>query len=641
MKSRALHPREQLHIGLLIALVNLPHFIMQTPWFAALLGALLLIYCTLSPLLRSKIPRWLSFVLALLTISLVYQSHQTLIGRDGGVAVLVALSVVKLYETRTLRDAHAMILLALFATGVGFLQGQAPWQAALALVASCAIFSLAIKLESPSTGLGISIKTSSRLLLEAIPIAVLLFVLFPRLPAPLWATPSEKIGLSGLSGEQMTPGSISQLIQDDSIAFRVEFFGNRPSQDQLYWRGPVFEQFNGVNWLPAAPNHDPKPSVKSSGEAIAYEITLEANQQKWLLALDLPTQIPNDAALNSRLVLLRNTPVTQRVRYRASSTLSWQTGQDQSVTASLQLPNDLNPKSRALAETWLSLPPEQRVSRALEWLGNNRFAYTLYPPLLSKRDRIDEFLFDSKRGFCEHFASSFTVLMRAAGVPARVVTGYQGGLLNPSADYFIIRQADAHAWVEVWLAGRGWQRVDPTFIIAPARIESGLSQSVNTANLPMMLRQDNAWLRSLRLNLDVFVNHWNQWVIGYDEKKQLDFLQKLGIDDLLSLSLWLGAGLLMTLGSFALWLILSNRPPAPDQASLLFRRYCKTLKAQHLIKAQHETALQFSLRCQRALPELQSEIAQITQFYLAARYADDADALARLTGAVQQFKPRK
>ena len=637
--SRPLHPRELQQMGLLMGLVCLPHLLMQPSWLAITLFLCVFIFCNLTPLMRSKIPRGLSFIMAVVSLGLVFQAHETLIGRDGGVAVLVALSITKLFETRSLRDAHSMFLLSLFTTGVGFLQGQAPWQAAIALFTVFMILSLALKLESPNISLGISSKQSSRLMLEAIPIALILFVLFPRLPTPLWATPSEKVGLSGLSGEQMSPGSLSQLIQDDSIAFRAEFKSSAPSQDQLYWRGPVFEQFDGERWLPPKNTVGTAPNIVSIGPSVDYQITLEPHQQNWLLALDLPTRTPQDAVLTRQLQLLRATPINQRLRYEASSTLNWHTLGDDGVAQALQLPAQLNPKTRALAASWQNLPPADRVQAGLTWLKTNGFSYTLSPPLLRQRDRIDEFLFISKQGYCEHFSSSFAFLMRAANVPARIVTGYQGGLLNPSGNYYIVRQADAHAWVEVWLAEQGWQRVDPTFVISPSRIESGLGSSFQGAGLPMMLRSDNFWLKSVRLKLDVFVNNWNQWVIGYDDKRQSDLLKRLGIDDFLSLTflLWLAGGMVISLGGFALWLILSNRPPPIDLASQLYQRYCKQLARYQLHKAPHETVLQFARRCQNRLPEQAAAISQITELYIQARYAQNQHALQQLKQAINTF----
>lgn len=637
--GRALHPRELQEIGLLMGLVCLPHLIMQPLWLGLTLSLCVIIFCSLTPLMRSKIPRWLSLFLAVVSLGVVFQAHETLIGRDGGVAILVALSIIKLYETRTLRDAHSMFLLSLFTTGVGFLQGQAPWQAAIALITVFAIIGLALKFENPNLSLGIASKKSIRLLCEAIPIALILFVLFPRLPAPLWSTPSEKIGLSGLSGDQMSPGSLSQLIQDDSIAFRAEFKNRVPSQDQMYWRGPVFDQFDGERWLPAKNNYAGPPNIIALGPLVDYQITLEAHQQNWLLALDLPTRAPSDALLGQQLQLLRSTPITQRQRYQAISTLNWQTVGEAGVRAALQLPANINPKTRELASRWLNLPPAERVQAGLNWLKSNDFNYTLSPPLLRQRDRIDEFLFETKLGYCEHYSSSFAFLMRAANVPARVVTGYQGGLLNPGTNYYIIRQADAHAWVEVWLEGQGWQRVDPTFVISPSRIERGLGNSFAGAALPMMLRSDNFWLKTVRLKMDVFVNNWNQWVIGYDDKRQMDLLKKLGINDFLSISflMWLAGGIVVSLGGFALWLLLSNRAPPLDSASLYYLRFCKKMAKQQLHKAPSETVLQFAARCQQQLPLQTAAIMEITQLYQQARYGQDTAALAQLKQAIARF----
>ncbi|QKJ67358.1 DUF3488 domain-containing transglutaminase family protein [Deefgea piscis] len=641
--SRALNPQEQQQLGVLMLFVCLPHLIMQTPWLSGLLGLVLLTYCGLSPQRRAQIPRHLSLLLSILSLLLVYQAHQTLMGREGGIAVLIALCISKLYETRTVRDAHAMLLLAFFATGISFLHGQAPWQAALAGLALVATVCIALRLENNALSLGISIKAAIKICLQAIPLAALLFILFPRLPAPLWSLPNDKAARTGLSGERMSPGSLNQLIQDDRIAFRAEFNGTAPAQSQLYWRGPVFNQFDGQYWLPTTANSSKPPQIIARGPQANYSITLEPHQQNWLLALDLPTEFPQSAMLNSQLQLIQQSPINQRLRYSASSTLHWQTLGDTGIAAALQLPPSLNPKTISLAQSWRQQAPAQRVQSGLQWLKNQHFSYTLTPPLLEKKDRIDEFLFESKQGYCEHYASAFAVLMRAANVPARIVTGYQGGQFNPNGNYYMIRQADAHAWVEVWLPEQGWQRVDPTFVVSPTRIENGFENSfasrLQNDALPSLLNRNATFIKAMRLHLDAWVNHWNQWVIAYDSQRQLNLLQRLGIKDFLSwpFMLYFGGGLLIILGGFVFYFLHRNQAPPTDIANQLFIRYCKKLQRYQLYKAPHETASQFATRCQTARPELAANMIEITNLYLAARYAQDPTALAQLKMAIKRF----
>ncbi|WP_052190729.1 DUF3488 and transglutaminase-like domain-containing protein [Chitinibacter sp. ZOR0017] len=639
--------QQQQWLSITLAICSLPHLAQQPPWLAACLTLVLLVFSSLSPDWRSRIPRWSTWLLAGVVATLVWQAHNTLVGREGGVAVLLALAIVKLLETRTRRDARALLLLMFLLTGVAFLHGQEPWQAAYALLASVAIIACAQHIENQILPLGNNLKASGRILLEGIPIAILLFVLFPRLPSPLWAVPDSQQARTGLSGEAMTPGNIANLIQDDSIAFRVSFQGPAPDSAALYWRGPVFDDFDGEQWKPAYAETAPQaairftqvPQISGEGPAIQYTITLEPNQQPWLLALDMPVQIPAGTALSNRLQLINPTPITERKRYTATSLLRWQTRHDtdEQIMRSLTLPVAGNPQARALASRWASLPPAARVQAGLQWLQTQGYRYTLSPPLLQSRDRVDEFLFQSKLGFCEHYASAFAFLMRAAQVPARVVTGYQGGKAN--GDYWIVRQAEAHAWVEVWLAEQGWQRVDPTFVVAPSRINEGLANAVNTAELPFMLRNDNAWLRLARLRLDVLVNHWNQWVVGFDQQKQQDLLKKLGIEDFLSLSFlaWLFGGLLLTLGGFAGWLLYKHRPARLDAPSRALRQLERKLQ---LPREPSETVSDYLARASRQRPSLARRLQQIGALYLACRYAEQAEKLGALRRAIAALPAR-
>jgi transglutaminase-like putative cysteine protease len=642
--SRPLNALEQQQLSVALAITCLPHLLEQPWWLAATLGLILLTLSQLSADLRLRLPRYSHWLLGLLVGGLVFQAYSTLVGREGGVAVLMALNIVKLIETRSLRDARALFLLMFLLTGVAYLHSQTPWQAGYSLLATGVILFSAQRIEHNILQHRINLKATSRIILEGIPIAVLLFVLFPRLPAPLWAMPDPNSAQSGLSGEQMSPGSIGNMIQDESIAFRVQFNGASPSKSELYWRGPVFEDFDGERWRPAwTPSTNPNsraewqksqftnpPKLIGLGPSYAYTVTLEPHQQNWVLALDMPTQLPTQLALSNRLQVITPQPITERRRFDLSAQTRWITQDDaaEQIERSLRIPTDLNPRTQALAQQWRHLAPEQRVSRALQWLQQGGFSYTLSPPLLTSRHRIDEFLFQHKQGFCEHYASAFTVLMRSAGVPTRVVTGYQGATKN--GNYWLVRQADAHAWVEVWLANRGWQRVDPTFVIAPTRINAGIARSVSNDQLPFMLREDHAWLRNLRLKADVMINGWNQWVVGYDQQRQNDLLKKLGIADYLSTAflLWLIGGIIVTLGGFAAWLLYKNRPPQADLASRLYRRFCKQLRT--IPTDSSEAPRAFAARAQLTYPELATEIDEITDLYLKARYGDDPQALAKL-----------
>lgn len=624
-----------------IALALGPHLWMQPPWFGGLLALLLTlravqVYRSIRPL-----PRWLLIILAFALVALTFRAHHTLVGRDGGIALLACLIIAKLFESRGRRDSNILIMLVYFCTVAFFLISQSPGMTALALGSCVLITTAGLTQDRPHDALPQSGRLAGRMVLEAIPLAILLFVFFPRLPGPLWHMPSERISRSGLSSEAMEPGNVSQLALDDSIAFRVEFAGALPPPQALYWRGPIFETFDDRRWLPAGRSGQP-PQITALGPSTRYTITLEPHQQRWLLALDLPTELPSGATLGNRMQVLASELVNQRQRYTLESTLVWQTSSDASLRFARQLPRGGNPRARELAASWLALPPAQRVQAGLDYLRTHDFGYTLEPPLLNSPNVIDEFLFDSKLGFCEHFSSSFTYLMRAAGVPARIVTGYQGGNFNTAGGYLIVRQADAHAWVEVWLEDRGWQRVDPTAVVAPARIQSGLARSIPQSNtLPMMLRNQDSWLKSFRLRLDVLSNGWNQWVIGYNVQQQMAFLQKLGISDYLSPAylVWLLSGFGLILGGFACWTLWPTRAARLDPASRLYRRFCRKLARKELIRGAQEGPQNFARRAVQALPQVSSDIEQITRLYLAVRYGDHTGSMRELRERITRFQP--
>lgn len=630
---------------ILIAAVSLalgPHLWVQPPWLSGLL--ILLLGFRAAQIYRGTrpVPRWLLLAGALCLVILVFRAHHSLVGRDGGMALLASLIVAKLFEAHSQRESNILLLLAYFCTVAFFLVSQSPGMAVLALI-SCGLITAALLMQDrPQDTLPKSTRLAGRLVLEAIPLAILLFLFFPRLPGPLWNMPGEHIARSGLSSDAMEPGNVSQLALDDSIAFRAEFAGALPPPEALYWRGPVFEFFDGRRWLPPIARPGQLSQIMPLGPVTRYTITLEPHQQRWLLALDLPIGIPEGALFSNRMQVLSPTPVNQRLRYTLQSTQAWRTPTDPLIRNALQIPETSNPRTRALASSWQTLPLAARVQAGLDYLRSNQFAYTLEPPPLNSANVVDEFLFDSKLGFCEHFAGSFAYLMRAAGVPARVVTGYQGGTFNTAGDYLIVRQADAHAWVEVWLENQGWQRIDPTATVAPARIQFGLARSIPQGDsLPMMLRDNANWLRALRLQMDVLANGWNQWVIGYNVQRQMAFLQKLGISDYLSTAylVWLFAGFGLTLGGFALWMLWPRHFAPTDPASRAYRRFCRKLAHLQLTRGEQEGPLDFARRVSAALPHAQAEIERITALYLAVRYGDRPEEIHALRAHIARFKP--
>src|SRR5207247_709262 len=320
-------------------------------------------------------------------------------------------------------------------------------------------------------------------------VMLLLFFLFPRVQGPLWGMPQDAYsGVTGLS-ETMSPGSISSLSLSDAIAFRVKFETGPPSRAQLYWRGPVLSDFDGLAWRVGLPQLRRNMSIEATGSPVDYEVTLEPHNRNWMFALEMPARLPPSARLTSEYLVISLTPIRSRIRYEMRSFPKFQAASGanpEDLALALRLPRGVNPRSLALAREWRESLADNSaiVRRAIEFFRGSRFEYTLQPPALGQNS-VDEFLFDTKQGFCEHFASSFVFLMRAAGVPARVVTGYQGGDTNPVDGYMVVRQADAHAWAEVWLAENGWTRVDPTAAAVPVRIELGITAARPSGAAPL------------------------------------------------------------------------------------------------------------------------------------------------------------
>ena len=387
------------------------------------------------------------------------------------------------------------------------------------------------------------------------------------------------------------------------------------------------------------------PELQFAGQPVEYEVTLEPHNKRWLFALDMPAQLPPHSSVTPGLLLLADQPVTQRLRYDMVSYPHYRAGLSLSEAErqrALYLPEDANPRTLALAAQWRrSAKNDAQVMRqALNMFRVQPFVYTLNPPLLGE-DPVDDFLFNTQRGFCEHYAGSFAVLMRAAGIPARIVTGYQGGEVNPFGNYLIVRQSDAHAWVEIWLQGQGWLRVDPTAAVSSARVEQGIGAALPAAEpLPALARLDNSWLRKLRLSLDGINNGWNQWVLGYDMQLQAKFLSALGLGEVSwdKLATWLGAMigvLLLTMAAF----ILRQKRIAEDQVQKLYRIFCRKLAKRGIVRGFSEGPLDFATRIAASHQAWVNQAHMIIRQYIDLRYGKSfsQQKLRQLQRMVQKF----
>ncbi|MFN4003984.1 MAG: transglutaminaseTgpA domain-containing protein [Hylemonella sp.] len=565
--------RDTLFLLAVIGWLLLPHVAHLPPWCTALAAAVLAWRGWLAWAQRPLPARgWLLALLAL-TVAATLATHRTLLGRDAGVTLIVVLLALKTLELRARRDAFVVFFLGFFTMLTNFFYSQSLLTAVAMFLGLLGLLTALVNSHLPSgrPPLALAARLAARMMLLGAPLMVLLFLLFPRL-APLWGTPGDALsGRSGLSA-RMQVGQIAQLALDDSVALRVRFDGGvQPPQGALYFRGPVLSTFDGREWLPLRsefpPALRPRAELQVQGPAWAYELTLEPQTRPWLLTLDATAQPPElppgwQARMGEDLQWVASGPIVDRLRYRAVAHPQFRHGPQRAVAAlhdELALPAGLNPRTLQWAQQLRQdhgAQPQAIVEAALQQLRTGGYVYTLEPGEYGL-NTADEFWFDRKAGFCEHIASAFAVLMRAAGIPARVVTGYQGGERNALDDYWIVRQSDAHAWTEVWLAGQGWVRVDPTAAVAPARTgglqrlqapRGALAEAVGTVVGPGVAA-------TLRAAWDALNHAWNQRVLNYTQSRQFELLRALGFDaprweDLVAV---LGAALGLAAAAGVLW----------------------------------------------------------------------------------------
>ncbi len=577
------------------------------------------------------------------------------IGRDTACAVLAAMLALKPAETFSLRDGRSLVGFALFAPFATFLLDQGPLSLMLALAAVVlsllALQQLArdqagvqpaagARWWSPSTGV-------LRLLALGLPLALAAFWLFPRLPTPLWGLPDRVVARPGLS-DNMTPGGFLDLLNDDSPAARVQFFGATPRPEQMYWRGPVLWDFDGRTWhqikelqrLPAA-------TLRTRQTRWDYQLDLEATDSDQLIALDVPTRVPDGASISIDFSVYATNPLHNVSRWRMQSALPVAVEPDLWPVLrqrALALPRGFNPRTVALGRQWRSEAGSDDAgrsdsaiaNRALAWISRE-FAYTLNVPLAG-RNEVDDFLFKRQQGYCEHFSSSFVVLMRAAGIPARVVTGYAGGYRNPIGDYWLVLHSSAHAWVEIWLPGRGWVRIDPTAAVAPERVYDTLAdrQPGRIGNFTGLVPMFNAsdWMR----------RGWNDFVLGYNAQRQQRLLDPFGMDNLglrgLILIFAAIAGLAL---AWMAWLIARGereRDPLLRAWRRLGARYVRIGQG----RLTHEPAQAWAERAGADVPRAGQQLRSLSERFSNARYAEAGksganDALRSLLQDIDAHRP--
>jgi transglutaminase-like putative cysteine protease len=553
ISSGAREQRDQALLLIAVAMVVAPHFEHLPLWSTVVIGLVWIWRAWLAQSLRPA-PGRITMVLLLVAGTLaVWIEHGTLFGRDASVNFLLVLIALKVLEMRARRDVLVIVFLSLFVLQTQFLFDQSLFSAVSMVVSVGMLFFVLLSVNLPEGDIAFigKLRYLARVFLLALPLTLTLFFLFPRLSAPLWGNGGGDLRSgTGLSGS-MSPGSIKGLLRDDSVALRARFEKRPPDQRKLYWRGPVFGFFDGRTWTALDPAIAGGGRIEVHVEpssAIDYTVTLEPTQRRELIALEFADRVDDvpttDSRLTPTLELQTGAPIVNRLRYRVRSYTTFSAGPrtpEPSLGIWLQLPERYNPRTLAWAaqlkaETVAEAARDRArgapqldrrlVEAVLLQFRRLPFRYNINVGLLG-RDSVDEFLFDQRVGYCEHYASSFVVLMRAMGVPARVVTGYQGGETNPVDGFFTVRQSDAHAWAEVWLDDYGWQRIDPTAAVAPDRIEHTLRErrSDGIAGLP----ESWSWLGQLRLEREALENAWNQWFLSYSAERQRSLMAWIGL----------------------------------------------------------------------------------------------------------------
>ena len=560
------------------------------------------------------------------------------------------MSALKLLETKTARDHTVLIFIGWFLCLAAFLYAQdfatAAWVLSTVWLLAAALFRVSRR---ATDGLAPRpFRTTGGMLLKAAPVALVLFFFFPRVEGSFWGAPSSERALTGLTDE-MSPGDISDLTQNDVVAFRVRFAGNPPPPPLRYWRGPVFSQFDGYTWSRGDVQSFRRPAVAHAGTPVDYTVTLEPTGQNMLFALDMvESWTPGLAGQAWDFGLRTRRAVNAVLQYDARSYPRYRAGDELALSlrnASLRLPPGRNPRSAEFAQQLRERAGSDAayVRAVLEHFREQEFYYTLTPPGLA-RDSVDDFLFNTRQGFCGHFASAFTSLMRAAGIPARVVAGYQGGDWNPLGGYLIVRQSHAHAWSEVWLPGAGWRRVDPTAAVAPERVERGLEASFAGSDLlPGALARNSPLLWQARMFWDNLNARWNDGVVQFDRATQDALLSDLGFDDpdWRAFAAALGIGLGLAVACLVAWLALEFRPRRADPATAAYRRFTGRLARRGIENDVGEAPRDFAKRVRRLRPDLGTPALAITETYLRLRYgpAPAAADLRLLRALVTRFRP--
>jgi transglutaminase-like putative cysteine protease len=597
------------------------------------------------------------FGVTLLMIGAVIAQFRTFNGLAAGTALLVVMGSLKLLETHTIRDRSIVIGASLFLLLAACLDRQSLLRAPLYLLHAwvcCTALAVTTRGHVAMTNTGAA-KLAARSLALAAPLAIVMFLFFPRVVGGFWTLPQSGAATTGLS-DSMSPGSISELGESDDPAFRVHFEGEPPPRHELYWRGPVLHDFDGYTWRQLPQQSYVKRTMEFGGKPYRYRVTLEPSGNRWWFALDTVVESPNRRRVQLTFdnQLVSRDPVTTTTTYEAvSHTLTRELGPIPIIAQRVdtRLPEGRNPRSIELARRMRAAAEsdERFISDVMNLFRTGGFEYTLTPPLLDLNS-VDDFLFNTRKGFCGHYASAFVTMMRAAGVPARVVTGYHGGEWNRIREYFLVRQSDAHAWAEVWLDGRGWTRFDPTAAAAPQRLTDGLATALPEAGsaTDRLIRQV-PWLEDLRQRWDALNDWWNERVVKFDLQTQLALMSRMGFSspDWTMLGYLLAAGLVVWMLLVAWQIGRGVRPAPPDRLAKAYQKLCARLARAGVPREPHVGPLAYATAIGTRRPDIAPDAKRLLETYMQLRFGNEigeaqrTDAIRSFERAVGRFHPAR
>jgi transglutaminase-like putative cysteine protease len=645
-------PRDT-EILLLLAAVFAPFALWMPLWVSCCFLALLL--------LRAALPRWgrglpsrpWRVLLALAGLGAVIAFWGSPFGLRAGTALFLLMIAVKSFEQTAPRDRKVTVLLCCFLLLAGTLFSRSLPLFLYDILLLAAILFILQRLQHSPVCPTDALARTGKLLLQALPLAVILFLLFPRIGGGLISlSPTARSAFTGLS-RTLSPGDVANLVPSEEVAFRVRFRKRPDLQNGLYWRSLVLTRYDGSRWFPSEHLTAPPPPIRSRDKVAEYSVDLEPTGKRYLPALDLPLDAPKGAEMRPGYSLRREEKVSSGIQYSLRSATRYRTGPPRRSVraAALAIGHRSNPRTRALVRRLKKITsgPRELVDALLQRFAEGDYVYTRNPPLLRERDPVDHFLFQSKQGFCGHYAQALTWAARAAGIPARIVTGYMGGERNPLGDYWIVRQSDAHAWVEVFFPGKGWVRKDPTRSLSPDQI-LGRSQGGTSGRGEGLRREalDDGWLdqgrRYAGLAWDAAQFGWNYYVLGFTQQRQLHLLARLRLGNSLERALP-RAALLLTFLFLCFMLILAamllKKGREASEVDRIYRRFQKKVRRAGIGVHPAEGPLALSRRIETERPDLARSCREILRRFTELRYAErgSSRALRSFRRSVRRFRP--